>query len=100
MTTFSVKEKAFIERVREEKIDITKLVKRLKLLIKISEISAVTIFALMLIILFFIGETPKLYHVLILLSVFLLVFVQYLNWRNTLTFIQKNRALLMFRDEN
>ena len=56
---------AFIERVKKENIDISKLAKRLNILIKYSEISAIVIAVFVLAIIFIIGEMPKVYHVLI-----------------------------------
>ena len=99
MNEFNKKEIAFIERVQKENIDISKLTKRLKYLIKYCEISAAIIITFILIIILIIGETPKIYHVLIFFSVFFIVLSQYLNWKRTLKFIRKNKETLVNNDE-
>ena len=99
MNEFTKKEIAFIERVRKENIDISKLTKRLNILIKYCEISAIIIITFILVIMFIIGEMPKVYHVLIIFSVFFVVLSQYLNWKHTLKFILKNKETLVKKDE-
>ena len=94
MNEFTKKELAFIERIQKENIDISKLSRRLKLLIKYCEISAAIFAIFILIIIIVIGEMPKIYHVFIFTSVFLVVLSQYLNWKHTLKFILKNKDTL------
>ena len=95
MNEFTKKEIAFIERVQKENIDITELSKRLKFLIKYCEISTALIIVSILAVIFIIGESPKIYHVLIFLSVFFVVLSKYLNWKHTLKFIRKNKGSLI-----
>jgi hypothetical protein len=92
MNEFTKKEIDFIKRLKKEDIDISKLSRRLTLLIKYCEISAAIFAALILVIIFIIGEMPKIYHALIVLSVFFVLLSQYLNWKHTLKFLHKYKV--------
>lgn len=89
MENLTKKEAAFVERIKKENIDLAKLEKRLAFLIKYCHVAAVIIILFILLIVFVVGETPKIYHLLAISSVFFVVLSQYINWKNTLKFIGK-----------
>ena len=91
MKDLTKNEAAFVEKIKKENIDLSKLTKRLKILIKYCQILAAIIIPVLLFVVFVIGETPKIYHLLAFLSVFFIVLSQYINWKNTLKFIEKHK---------
>jgi len=89
MNDLTKKEAAFVEKIKKENIDLSKLAKRLKFLIKFCHIVAAIIIPITLFVVFVIGEKPKIYHLLAFLSIFFVVLSQYINWKHTLKYIDK-----------
>ena len=89
MKDLTKNEAAFLEKIKNENIDLSKLTKRLKLLIKFCQISAAIMIPITLFVVFVIGETPKIFHLLAFLSICFVVLSQYINWKKTLKFIEK-----------
>jgi len=89
MKDLTKKEAAFVEKIKKENIDLPKLAKRLKFLIKYCHIVTAIMIPVTLFVVFVIGETPKIYHLLAFLSIFFVVLSQYINWKHTLKLIDK-----------
>lgn len=98
MHEFSKKDAAFIERLEKENVDLSKLIKKLNFLIKYCQAAALVMTVFILCIVFVIGEKPKIYHALILLSGFLILLAQYINWKHSLKVIERFKEIKSQRD--
>jgi len=93
MNDFTKRELAFVEKLKKDNTDLSKLTKRLIILIKCCQIVAAIIIPFILLVVFVIGEEPKIYHILIFSSVFFIFLAQYLNWKHALKVIGKLRKI-------
>lgn len=89
MNDFTKRELAFVKKLKDDNTDLSKLTKRLIILIKYCQIVAAIFIPFILFVVFVIGEEPKIYHILIFSSVFFILLAKYLNWKHALKVIGK-----------